>query len=154
MSYYSYADFENGINIIFNSICKENVQYDCIAGVNRGGLIPGVALSYRLKVPFVPLRYSNRDFSHCNLTDAYTDEMFKKSTKVLLVDDILDTGETINYLLKDLNFYKMSKIDVAVLIWNISAKAPIPKYNHWTINREQDIYSKDIWYDFFWDFNQ
>lgn len=58
-------------------IKESNLDIECIAGLPRGGLIPAVLLSHKLNIPL---------YKH------YVDKI---TDKVLIVDDICDTGETL-----------------------------------------------------------
>ena len=73
-----------------------------IVGISRGGLIPGVMMSHKLNVPFKPVHASTRDFPHWeNYLPRPTDK------KILIVDDICDSGETFeklsNYIKENIN---------------------------------------------------
>ena len=54
-----------------------------VAGVNRGGLIPGQVIAYKLGIPFKAV------------DDSY-DLIDYAPNKVLLIDDVCDTGETLS----------------------------------------------------------
>lgn len=70
----SWDDFDRAIDK-FVEFCRENnLRFSGIYAIPRGGLVPGVCLSHRLRLPL---------FYHC----------LDKS--VLVVDDIADTGKTL-----------------------------------------------------------
>ena len=72
---------------------KDEFQPDVIVGISRGGLIPGVMMSHKLNVPFKPVHASTRDFPHW---ENYLPRPSDK--KILIVDDICDSGETFEKL--------------------------------------------------------
>lgn len=79
-------------------IRESKQHYELIAGVARGGLIPAIMLSHRLKLPMM----------------AITDRtLIPISKRCLVIDEIYDTGATIQKL-KDIN----PGIHVGVLFHN------------------------------------
>ena len=78
-------------------VCKlieqDDFMPDVIVGISRGGLIPGVMISHKLNIPFKPVHASTRDFPHW---ENYLPK--PKDSKVLIVDDICDSGETFEKL--------------------------------------------------------
>ena len=87
---------------ICSQIEKDEFQPNVIVGISRGGLIPGVMMSHKLNVPFKPVHASTRDFPHWeNYLPRPTDK------KILIVDDICDSGETFeklsNYIKENIN---------------------------------------------------
>ena len=74
-------------------INKDNFLPDVIVGISRGGLIPGVMISHKLNIPFKPVHASTRDFPHW---ENYLPKA--NDSKVLIVDDICDSGETFERL--------------------------------------------------------
>lgn len=92
---------------------------DYIVGITRGGLTPAVLISQYLNCPMHTLNVSLRDLSGCESNlwmaeDAYgyvpkiEGETQRESTsdpanrkKILLVDDINDSGATINWIKQD-----------------------------------------------------
>ena len=83
-----------------NSLCREVVmdKFDpnVIVGISRGGLLPGVMMSHWLSKPFKPIIAALRDFPEW---EEYLPR--KSDDKVLIVDDVCDSGAT---------FEKLSKI--------------------------------------------
>jgi hypoxanthine phosphoribosyltransferase len=76
---------------------------DKIVGVSRGGLMPGVILSHIFDKPFTALNWSTRDFVEENdhLKDQalwVSDQICNHGIKVVVVDDIADTGKTFSGL--------------------------------------------------------
>lgn len=73
---------------------------EMIVGISRGGLIPATILSHRLGVPMIELCWQTRDG---DAQDLETLETIKKAFNIdttLFVDDICDSGKTINQIKK------------------------------------------------------
>lgn len=84
----------------------QNVKVDVVAGIESRGFLFGLMLAMRLKVPFVPVRKSGKlPFTTINqsydleygstVIELHTDA-FKKGQRVLIHDDLLATGGTVN----------------------------------------------------------
>ena len=116
--YHSNQDLSNWVHNIMRSMADDNWQPDLIVGITRGGLIPAMMLSQYLKVPMQALQVSLRDGGDCVsdlglAEDAFgyvpTDEQptyksrwdISRRKKILVVDDINDTGATINWIMQD-----------------------------------------------------
>lgn len=73
---------------------------DYIVGLTRGGLIPATILSHRLKAKLHTLKVSLRDESECETNCWMATDAYDKK-KILIVDDLNDSGNTINWIMKD-----------------------------------------------------
>ena len=95
--YYSNKDLEKDLSEITRQIAISSFRPDVIIGPGRGAFVMGVMLSHYYGVPFHGFEWQTRDH-----------EMIKESTRletilskyssddILLVDDINDSGETLN----------------------------------------------------------
>lgn len=112
-------------------IRKEKKQYDCILAVARGGMLVGDILSRMLKVPFgvvVTASYSNNKKGRVHLAEVSIIDPTRLQGEILLVDDLLDTGETADLLQKALKKrYKPKGIDLAVL-WHKHTSKVYPDF--------------------------
>lgn len=79
---FSWAEFDAAMNSLAYGIGKAPVAPTHIYGVPRGGLIPAVSLSHRLKLPILSYWYE-----------------FKSEQVLLIVDDVSDTGKTLDHVL-------------------------------------------------------
>ena len=73
----------------------DNKKPDLIIGLGRGGLVPAVMLSHHLEVPMEALMWQTRDgdFRSLNhLHDALVLHSYREGERILIVDDINDTG--------------------------------------------------------------
>jgi hypoxanthine phosphoribosyltransferase len=72
--YLYWDDIDILVEDLCNTIASSGAQIKSIIGIDRGGLIPAVMISHKLGIPYV--------------------SRINKDT--LVVDDICDTGETLN----------------------------------------------------------
>lgn len=140
---YTYEMFMDGINHLVEQIDNESVNgFDYVIGLNRGGLIPAVMLSHRLDVPMLALNWQTRDSDLRKIPN--TIKNLIKDKNVLIVDDIIDSGETFKLLIKELE--GICKHEIACLIYNEEQKIDC-NYNHVTIKRSVD----SRWVNFWWE---
>jgi hypoxanthine phosphoribosyltransferase len=117
--YYSWQDVENACVNIALQMYKDGWRPDYIVGITRGGNIPATIISNMTGIRCEALKVSLRDDdsqSESNLwmaEDAFgyvnedEREVYKsrwdngKRKKILIVDDINDTGATFNWIKED-----------------------------------------------------
>ena len=172
--YYDYIHIHEMVNKISFQMYKDNWRPDYIVGLTRGGLVPAVVMSNILNIPMHTLKVNLRDHvegSESNLwmaEDAWgyggtfdgkpvQDEY--KQKKILIVDDINDTGATLDWIKQDwqssclpdspewLNVWG-NNVRIAVLIDNLSSKfSGKVDYSAKEINKAED----DSWIVFPWE---
>ena len=96
-SYFHTLQMRNALLQIEDQMVHSNWMPDVIMGVNRGGVIPGVYLSHRINRRHIPVDVRLRDHVDTNNLDALYRAIDKKE-KVLIIDDINDTGATFEYI--------------------------------------------------------
>ena len=117
--YYNWQDVENACLNITLQMYKDDWRPDYIVGITRGGNVPATILSNMLGVRGEALKVSLRDDtgeseSNCWMSSdafGYVDEEERADTKsrwdinkrkkILIVDDINDTGATFNWIKQD-----------------------------------------------------
>ncbi len=106
---------------IEKQIKNKKKKYDWIIGINRGGLIPSVLLSHRLDVPHgvnTVQSYKGKEKKELK-ADLYISMVgfIKPHHNVLLVDDIADSGESLETAVKSIRKIDSDarNIDVATL---------------------------------------
>ena len=78
--------------------CKDK-NFDCIMAVARGGSIIGTLLSYQLNLPIRYVGISSYDGNKKTENMRFTQHAEIGDYKnILVVDDIIDTGDTIGYI--------------------------------------------------------
>jgi len=136
---YTQAYFNFDIKNIVNQIDNSKKDYDYVVGIKRGGLIPAVCISHILGLPMYSLDWSNRDYPEKNDYQ----KVLQSNSKILLIDDICDTGET---LIRIKELYNFSNIDTAVLLYN-EDQIHIPTY--WARKFSRKI--EPDWVQFWWE---
>jgi len=103
--HYSWQDIERACTNIALQMYKDNWRPDYIVGITRGGNVPATILSNMLDIRCEALKVSLRDDQfgpESNLwmsEEAFGYALPKK--KILIVDDINDTGATLNWIKQD-----------------------------------------------------
>lgn len=89
--FYSWNDYSDDMLALKQKLNAN--EYDVVVGIARGGLIPAVEISHHLEKPLVPLVWQTRDgVPPEEIPGDIAKAIFRK--RVLLVDDICDSGET------------------------------------------------------------
>lgn len=93
-------DFNALVAGVCRDIANSGWRPDYVVGITRGGLQPAVMISHYFDIPCNTLKVSLRDDneSESNLwmaEDAYSGK------NILIVDDINDSGATLNWIIKD-----------------------------------------------------
>lgn len=142
---YTYSDFVDGIKSITKQIEESDFLPDLIVGIVRGGGVPAVYLSHRLKVPVQMVHWNTRDDTEWgNEHNCWVPEEVQGGLKVLIVDDIVDGGDTIKELLEDwqqsvagLGKLNTDNIKVAAM-WYNTAQDVVVDFYHKTVDRNED----------------
>lgn len=170
---------------IVSNICRNILlsdwRPDYIVGITRGGLIPAVLISQYMKIPMHTLGISLRDqcnsesnlwmsqdafgtfetehvpYFEVNYLPAVVETQLKKN--ILVVDDINDTGATLNWLIND---WQMSchpdnvmwnkvwnnNVRFAVIVDNLSSRfSKRIDYAGLEVNKAEN----NVWIDFPWE---
>ena len=87
--WYKWNEMRRDVNTLCREILLDGFNPEVIVGLSRGGLTPGVMMSHWMQKPFKPVKASLRDYPE------WEDYLPKKTDeRVLIVDDICDSGET------------------------------------------------------------
>lgn len=134
---YSYEQMRQDLLSIVDTINGDLWKPDVILGITRGGLIPAVMLSHHFNVMMIPINLSFRDFKSdlTRVDDEINHSVNLNPSKfknILVVDDILDSGETLKQLKDIFNVYpKFEDFDIrcATLFYNVTNEAGLtPEY--------------------------
>jgi hypoxanthine phosphoribosyltransferase len=170
--YYTWQDVERQAQEILRQLQRDAWMPDYVVGLTRGGLVPANLISQYLSIPMECLKVSLRDESgqpESNLwmaEDAYGYEVFDpmhgsdSRKKILIVDDINDSGATLNWIKQDWQSSCFpndqerwaqvwgNNVRVAVLVDNESSKSKFPvSYSAVDLNKAE----KDVWIVFPWE---
>ena len=120
--YYSWQDVENMCVSIVNQMYKDNWRPDYIVGITRGGNVPATIISNMTGIRCEALKVALRDSaSHLESNAWMSEDAFGypdqdsggQGKKILIVDDINDTGSTFKWIMED---------------WQSSC---LPHHEHW-----------------------
>ena len=138
--FYSWKDISDAVSEISISL---KMNPDLIVGVARGGLVPAVMFSHELNKPMEVLYWSTRDFLKQKV-DLFI-ELAKTNTKVLIVDDLVDSGKTLVQIKEAIKEHCPNlRYEIATLIYNIGQTECTPDYYMDVIDRRTD----DRWITF------
>lgn len=140
--FYSWRDFDKDILLINSRIHMSSWFPEYIVGVKRGGLVPAVSFSHLYKIPMNTISYQSRDGDNMDLDDLLK---LPKDSKILLVDDICDTGKTFESIKKEIKPYL--NIKFCSLFYNIRQNITVDYFAR-KIDREKD----SSWVVFPWEF--
>lgn len=116
--------FSETINIFYKRHKKNNVQK--IVGIEARGFIFGAALAYKLGCGFVPIRKPYKlpyktfhqeyklEYGYDTI-EIHTDAI-KENENILLIDDVLATGGTINASLELMEKFKCSILECLFIL--------------------------------------
>lgn len=167
--YYTWQDVESAADSIVAQLAKDEWCPEIIVGINRGGLPLALLLSHRLDVKMytvdIQLRDGKENDCESNLWLAewafgYVQDEDKdlyktrwdnnKRKKILIVDDINDTGATFDWLVKDWQSgclpneqYAWDAVwtettRFAVMTENLSSEFDKVRYNWDEVNKAED----------------
>lgn len=131
---YDWEQIDNIVTDIADRIKRRQVKFDNILGLSRGGLIPGVMLSHKLNVNFVPIVWQTRDGT---IQDKLTLSKYNDEAN-LIVDDLIDSGET---------FYQIKKYAPLVKYCALFNKQYSIALDYWGTT----LYNEHRWLDFPWE---
>lgn len=168
VQFVSWREIDKFCNKLALQILKSNWRPEYIVGIGRGGLPAAVILSHLLEIPMYSLKVTLRDGKeedcdhNCWMSE---DAMGYGSmgclenvpTNILVLDDINDSGATIDWIKKDWqasclpNSEEWSKIwhnnvKFAVLVNNLASKQDVD-FSALEINKEED----PVWIHFPWE---
>ena len=177
-----FQDYQSMVGKICRDINVSNWKPDIIVGIVRGGMLPAVMISHYFNKPMETIKISLRDYEECEsnlwlaeMAYGYESHLENNTTSssnsdsrsnielrknILIVDDINDSGATINWLTEDWPSGCMpndpvwqtdiwnNNVKFAVLVDNLSSNSKI-KMDY--IGMEVNKAENDIWLDFPWE---
>ena len=146
--YLPYERFLEEVEAVALAIGADSWQPDFLVGIGRGGLVPAAYLSHRSGIQMLSVDHSSGEVG---FGDELLDKLaakIREGRRILIVDDINDSGGTIQYLRAAIEAKGADPagLRVAVLIHNVRSKARA-EYRGSEIDRDSD----KSWYVFPWE---
>jgi len=148
LAFIPYPEFVADVQAVAAALEADGWKPNYIVGIGRGGLVPAAYLSHRTGISLLSVDYSSG-------VPSFAEELMQKlavatreGRAILLVDDINDSGSTIEALRKSLIGHGAvdAGVRVAVLIDNLRSRAKVD-YRSRTIDRSTD----KRWFVFPWE---
>jgi hypoxanthine phosphoribosyltransferase len=143
--YISWDNLQGYCNEILRQMAKDNWKPELIIGITRGGALPAVMLSHYLDCKMVGLDVSLRDSDgYGPESNCWAAEDAEKGKRILIVDDINDTGATINWILHDWDYHNNAEfwgknVRFAAIVDNEASKSKhAVEYCGVSINKAED----------------
>lgn len=139
--YLSYADILDSIDFISNQIKESSFAPDLLISIGRGGMIPTRLLSDKLNVSnvnYISVKLYNGIGTKMNnlVFESFpSSDIIKKYQNILIIDDLVDSGITLNTIL-NLSIFKDKNIKTATIL--VKYKSEItPDYFKEILNNNQ-----------------
>ena len=142
------TDFQSLVNRTIDK-AKEiliNINFDAIAFTGTSGSALAYILGYSLNIPLICVRKTTEKAHYRGNVEGYLD-----AKRILIIDDFIETGDTITNILDQLNKYQSGKC-VAILCYNYGYAFSIHKLHekHYLHNMyKSGIYTFSSKYDVF-----
>jgi hypoxanthine phosphoribosyltransferase len=169
--YYSWQEVENQTQEILRQLQRDAWMPDYVVGLTRGGLVPANLISQYLEVPMECLKVSLRDdtsqpesnlwmaedaFGHTDYDPMCGSDGRKK---ILIVDDINDSGATLNWIKQDWEDSCLPGNERWDSIWSNTVRVAVLCDNESSISELNVSYSavdlnkaeEDLWIVFPWE---
>ena len=157
--YYSWQDVERQTQEILRQLQRDAWMPDYVVGLTRGGLVPANLISQYLSVPMECLKVSLRDDAAQPESNLWMAEDAYEGKKILIVDDINDSGATLTWIKQDWqsscfptephwNLVWGNNVRVAVLCDNEASASELNvSYSAVDLNKAEE----DVWIVFPWE---
>ena len=142
MKYYAYEDFKKDTNSLIQEV--EAFKPSLIVGIARGGLTLAHAMAEGLKIREVQTLRTELYDGTCkrDALSVFDTCLFEDKENILVVDDIADSGETLEAIMAHLeNKHPHIEFKSATLFYK---KSSLYEPHFW-------INEADDWIDFFWE---
>ncbi|MFP4005738.1 MAG: phosphoribosyltransferase [Candidatus Hadarchaeia archaeon] len=123
---------------------KDDYDPDVIVGIARGGLVPAVRLSHLMNdllMRVIHVKYYEDFEKTMDEPEIFWSDVKKLEGKVLVVDDVADSGKTLEVVLKHLEKRTGNGLRVATIAYKPSSK----------IKPDYFVYKTEKWLVFPWE---
>ena len=157
--YYTWQDVENQTQEILRQLQRDAWMPDYVVGLTRGGLVPATLISQYLECPMECLKVSLRDDNSQPESNLWMSEDAFEQKRILIVDDINDSGATLNWIKEDWQSSNLpnnpkwqeiwgNTVRVATLVDNESSASELTvSYSAVGLNKAEE----DCWIVFPWE---
>ena len=157
--YYTWQDVENQTQEILRQLQRDAWMPDYVVGLTRGGLVPANLISQYLEIPMETLKVSLRDDNSQPENNLWMSEDAFEQKRILIVDDINDSGATLNWIKEDWQSSNLpnnpkwqeiwgNTVRVATLVENESSASELTvSYSAVGLNKAEE----DCWIVFPWE---
>ena len=148
LHYLPYERFLDEVETLARLLEADAWRPDFLVGIGRGGLVPAAYLSHRTGIQMLSVDHSSGEAGFGDELLAKLAAKIQSGSNLLIVDDINDSGGTIQYLRAaiEAKVGEPGRLRVAVLVHNVRSKAKA-EYHGSEIDRDQD----KRWYVFPWE---
>lgn len=150
----TYDQLKGHCHEIIRQMGDDNYRPDLVIGITRGGALPAILISHYLECKMVGLDVSLRDNEgYGPESNCWAAEDAMEGKKILIVDDINDSGATYNWIMKDWDIRGDSikwgdNVRFAVIVDNLSSECSRKMdYCGYEINKAEE----DVWIVFPWE---
>jgi xanthine phosphoribosyltransferase len=157
--YYTWQDVEAQTQEILRQMALDPWRPDYVVGLTRGGLVPANLISQYLECPMECLKVSLRDDTSQPESNLWMSEDAFEQRRILIVDDINDSGATLNWIREDWMSSSLpdnpkwqeiwgDTVRVAVLVDNEASTSELNvSYSAVDLNKAEE----DVWIVFPWE---
>ncbi len=143
----SWDQLESLGNELGKIIKESGFEPECLIGISVGGLVPLALLSRKLKIQDVATisarSYNKNTKEQEKLLISNMPQIDVEGKRVLLVDEIVDSGETLKAIMQKLSeTYRIGELKTATLVVNTA---------HCTIYPDFFVLKVDRWVNFPWE---
>jgi xanthine phosphoribosyltransferase len=154
----TWTDVEHQVQEILRQMHRDQWVPDYVVGLTRGGLVPANMISQYLDIPMHTLKVNLRDHAYVEKNTWMPEDAYMLK-KILIVDDINDSGATLNHIKHSWTSDSFSDTHRWSTIWNKSTRIATlfdnessgseltVDYTGVTINKAEE----DVWIDFPWE---
>ena len=149
--YYSQEQIRSFVLDLVREIYQDNWKPDYLVGITRGGLTPALMISHYTGIPMYTLDVRLRDYEEDGSPPEHnlwmSEDVHNRNKKVLIVDDINDSGATFNWIVKDWELTSESNVKFASIVDNLSSDFGGVNYHAVELNKAED----NVWIVFPWE---
>lgn len=123
--YVSWNDVQRQVQELIRQMWIDGWTPDYVVGITRGGLTPANLISQYLGRPMETLKVSLRDDTSSPESNLWMAEDAFNGKKILIVDDINDSGATLSWIKEDWPSGHFSKDERWKNIWNNNVRVAV-----------------------------